>query len=187
MRRNGPATFGVLPDGTGYLHLARMDDGRNHFDEGVRAAMEQLRHATALVVDLRGNGGGGVGTTFVATFTDGGGEGALPQPWSRPLAVLIDAGTFGAGEGAASMFRERTAARLFGDTTAGSSSKKRTFEAPSGLFAVTYSRRGRTNFGTTVTEFAGVAPHEPVEWDPAALAAGRDPALERALAWLRGR
>lgn len=58
---------------------------------------------------------------------------------------------------------------------------------PSGFFAVTYAWRGRTNFGSTITEFAGIEPHEPVELEPDSLIEGRDPVLERARAWLRGR
>ena len=188
LQRAGNIAYGLIDGRVGYLHLYRMDTGRNAFDASLTTAMQAVAGAEALVVDVRGNRGGGIGAAFIDTFqADGQSGGVLGQRWQKPLAVLIDPGTFSAGEGAASLFRERTAARLFGETTAGSSSKKRTFKAPSGLFAVTYSWRGQTNFGTQIVEFHGVAPHEPVALTPAVLRAGKDPVIESALAWLKPR
>ena len=108
------------------------------------SAIYQLRDARALIIDLRGNGGGlgsmvaGFAGYFVDTSTVVGSvrtrqsvlhlvahprvavkSGSGAKPFGGPLAILVDRSTGSASEVFASGMQSAGRARVFGDTTAG--------------------------------------------------------------------
>jgi C-terminal processing protease CtpA/Prc len=126
-------------------------------------------------VDLRGNSGGGYDEALVKAIQ------ALP----RPSAALIDAGCISAGETLARDFARYAGARLFGSTTAGSSSSKQQWAFPSGIATVTFSVRSRWRADSKPIEFNGIDPDEVVEEVPAEMARGQNSAILRAEEYLK--
>jgi C-terminal processing protease CtpA/Prc len=155
-------------------------------------ALAKVGEAPGLVLDFRGNSGGGFdhegflgrfvpkGETlsFVNTYASAG-----PRPYGGRIVVIVDATVRSAGETAAGIFKEDGRAYMIGESpTAGMSSSKTTIELPSGLFALyvsVSSNKGRFNGGKGI-EGIGVIPHEIVEFDPKDLAAGVDTLIRRA-------
>ena len=169
----------------GYLYLLKFD-GR---DEG-KADIEKIladfkkEKVRGLVVDVRGNGGGGVP--------------AVEWPADLRTVLIIDPGTFSAGEGFAAYFgwtketpQGHPGLQIIGQGTAGSSSEKAAATVPSGLFTFHYACRGRkgvVNCGPGgLIEFYGVKPHEEVKPDVKDLRKGQDTCLLRAVAILDGK
>lgn len=146
-------------------------------DEGVAQALAKAPDAKGWIVDLRGNAGGGYDDALLAQV----------KAVTRPVAVILDAGCISAGETLARDFVKLTGARLFGATSAGSSTSKREWTFPSGIATLRFSTRSRAGPGDAPIEFHGVAPDEPVEAVPEELQAGRNSEILRAEAFLRGR
>ncbi len=82
------------------------------------------------------------------------------------------------------VFINAAGARLFGETTAGSSSAKRQWSFPSGSATLTLSVRGRAGTDGKTIEFHGVAPDEVVEAVPEEVQAGKNSAILRAEEYL---
>ena len=80
--------------------------------EQIQAAYARIaeQRPDALIIDLRGNGGGGYNRELLEQIA------MIPGP----VALVIDAGCISAGETLARDFRRYGAARLFGSPTAGS-------------------------------------------------------------------
>lgn len=157
-----------------YVWLRRMDSSA---EDGFAKALAAHSDAKAWIVDLRGNTGGGYDRSFVAK---------LPElaEGRRKVAVLIDAGCISAGETFARDLVEKANAKLYGQTTAGSSSTKKVVELWDGKLHVRFSIGTRRGLGKTI-EFHGIAPHVDVEANPDEVLAGKNSTLERALADLR--
>jgi len=134
LRAAGPVTFGLWPDGIGYLHVP--DLVRPGVTEGVRDAVNALERAgaVALVLDLRGNPGGRLVTMMqvAGVFTRGLlwrtlTRWSLPLPYPAlgtpatdlPLAILVDAEVHSAAEGLAGALQAQGRAQVVGATTAG--------------------------------------------------------------------
>ncbi len=98
----------------------------------------------------------------------------------RQLAVILDAGCISAGETLARDFVNYKSARIFGSTSAGSSSSKRTWTFPSGIATIKFSTRSRTGIDGERIEFHGIAPHEPSEAVPEEVQAGKNSSILRA-------
>jgi C-terminal processing protease CtpA/Prc len=162
----------LLEDGAAYVYLRRIDTSAAAGFEKTRAAYPNAR---GWIVDLRGNGGGGYGADLINQFK------ALP----RPVAVIIDAGCVSAGETVARDLARHAEARLFGSTTAGSSSSKRTWAFPSGIASITMSTRSRWRNDGEPIEFNGIVPDVLVECTPEEVALGWNSALLRAKEYLR--
>lgn len=130
------ADQGLLSDSVGYVRLATMTArSASELEQAVEGLL--ARGARALVLDLRGNGGGlfeeGVKAAglflprgvIVASLVGRGGS--VPQPhrapesrWpSLPLTVLVDAGTASAAEVTAAALRDYRRALLVGAPTYG--------------------------------------------------------------------
>jgi hypothetical protein len=172
LARGGDAVwYGLLEGGIGYIYLRKMDGS---VVGGITAALAAHGEAKGWIVDLRGNSGGGYSDSLARTCAGLG----------KKVAVIVDAGAISAAETFARDLAEDNRAKLFGATTAGSSSTKKTFTLPSGIATVRYSDRSRRGLRGKAIEFLGIEPHFPVEADPAEVRAGKNSELERAREWL---
>lgn len=166
---------GSVADGkVGYVWFRRMDASA---EEGFAKALEAHPDVGAWVVDLRGNTGGGYSKSFVARLP------ALAKG-KRKVACLVDAGCISAGETFARDLYRHAKARVFGQTSAGSSSTKKVVDLLGGKLQVRYSVGTRSGIQKSI-EFWGIEPHVPVEADPEEVRAGKNSTLERALEYLR--
>lgn len=163
--------YGRLPSGIGYIYLRRIDGSTG---KGMKEAFSNHVDARGWIIDLRGNGGGGYGSELYEALR------TLP----RPLAGIIDAGCFSAGETLARDLVRYGNARLFGSPTAGSSSAKRTWSFPSGIASLLLSRRSRWGISGQPIEFNGIRPDENVEAVPEEVQGGLNSAILRAEQYL---
>jgi len=131
--------------------------------------------AKGWIIDLRGNGGGNYDHALFEALK------SLP----RPLAALIDAGCFSAGETLARDFVRYGNARLFGSKTAGSSGRKRTWTFPSGIASVSVAVRSHWGIAGRPIEFNGIEPDVKVEAVPEEVARGLNSAICRAEEYLK--
>lgn len=194
--RSGQSIYhGRTPSGFAYLHVRRVEDA---ILAELDAALAAQADAPGLILDFRGNSGGGCDhDAFEARFVPPGAElerlaraplasqGA--HPYAGPMIVIVDATCRSSGETLAGMFKEDGRAFMIGESaTAGMSSQKETIELPSGLFALYVSvgsNRSSFNDGEGI-EGLGVPPDELVEYVPEELAAGVDTVTARAEALL---
>ncbi len=173
----------LLKDGWGYVHLRRCP---GDLPEKMDQALDHVGQAPGLILDLRGNSGGGFDhEALMGRFVPSGKTLAFkkryasagPAPYAGPVVLIIDATVRSAGETTAAMFKEDGRAYLIGESpTAGMSSSKKTIELPSKLFALyvsVYSNMKRSNKGRGL-EGIGTIPHETVAYDPKDLARGID-------------
>jgi C-terminal processing protease CtpA/Prc len=94
------------------------------------------------------------------------------------VACIVDAGCVSAGETFARDLHNICKARVYGATTAGSSSSKKVFELPSGIASIRYSVRSRGGIGGKPIEFHGIEPHVPLEAIPEIVAEGKNSEIE---------
>lgn len=207
-----PAVFGNLPPipvtvetrrlagGAGYIAFSAFLDPPRVMG-AVNRAMAEFRDAPGVVLDLRGNPGGlgamamGVGGWFVTesgsrlgTMTTR--QGTLDfvlnpraEPYTGPLAVLIDAHSLSTSEILAGGLQDLGRARLFGEPTGGAALPSTVERLPSGdafQFAIASYR----STGGHELEGRGVTPDVLAPPTREALLAGHDPALDAALAWI---
>lgn len=163
--------YAKLPSGVGYMYIRRVDESTG---PGMAEALAKVTGAKGWIVDLRGNGGGGYDDTVIKAI----------QAFPQPVAVLIDAGCISAGETLARDFARYAKARLFGSTTAGSSSSKQQWAFPSGITSITFSVRSRQGADGKPIEFNGIAPDATVEEVPAEMARGQNSCILRAEEYL---
>jgi hypothetical protein len=145
--------YAKLQSQVAYVYLRRVD---NDTKSGIAKALSECPNAKGSIIDLRGNGGGGYGSSLLD----------LLKKMPRPVAVLIDAGCTSAGETFARDLVHMTGAHLFGSTTAGSSSAKRLWTFPSGIATVSLPVRSRWRLDGKPIEFNGIEPDEKVESVP---------------------
>lgn len=98
--------------------------------------------------------------------------------------MLVDERCISAGEGWASWFVARKRARLFGATTAGASSAKKTYTLANGKYKVTFPIKPYAGFLDRPIERQGIEPDVPVAVTAADIAAKRDTVLEAARQYL---
>jgi C-terminal processing protease CtpA/Prc len=175
-------------------------------DDTVKA---KVKDAAALVLDLRGNGGGAVLTLerLVSHFFDHqiqiaerkgrkkmepmAAKKRTDKPFAGKLVVLVDSDSASASEVFARLVQIEKRATVLGDRSQGSVMQARYFDGASGSQSIIV-------FGASITdadlimsdgkslENVGVTPDEVVVPTPEDLAAGRDPALARAVALVGG-
>lgn len=171
-----------LDDGIGYLYVRRI---RENLPEALDRAIAELKGVRGLIVDVRGNSGGGFdGNRALRNFKPDDPEEPSRPRYGGPIAVLIDERCISAGEGWASWFVANRRAKLFGTATAGASSQKETYTLTNGLYRVIFAVRMRRGFLDRPIEGRGLEPDVPVRYRAADLAAGKDTVLEAARAYL---
>jgi len=173
-------------------------------------AVETYRERDALIIDLRGNLGGivemirGVAghlldepvllgqlrmrmvpepLKLTANPRRSTADGRSVAPFSGPVAILVDELTGSTSECFAGALQGLGRARVFGRPTMGQALPALTKRLPSGDVLMYVVGDFVTGAGQSL-EGRGVVPDEAVPLAPNALAAGRDPILEAALAWV---
>ena len=181
--------FCTTAAGWGYVHVRRCP---GNLPEVIDEALEELADVPGLILDFRGNSGGGFDhDDFLGRFIPKGKSirfakryrGTGEQPYGGPIVVIVDATVRSAGETGAGIFKEDGRAYMIGESpTAGMSASKTTIELPSGLFSLYVSVRSnklRFNGGKGI-EGIGVIPHEIVPFEPRDLAQKKDTLILRA-------
>jgi carboxyl-terminal processing protease len=175
----------------------------------VANAVDKFRAADGLVIDLRGNPGGladmirgiagqviddgsqllgrmqmrGVPLEFKPNPRRSMPDGRTVTPYAGPVAILVDELTASASECFAGALQSLGRARIFGRQTMGQALPASTKQLPNGDVLLHVVGDFVTSNGKSL-EGDGVIPDVSVPLDRAALAAGRDPALDAALAWV---
>jgi len=177
----------------------------------VSAAMEELRELDGIVLDLRGNPGGlaamamGIGGHFVGDAASLGtlttrdavlrfpinpqrvaADGRRVEPFEGPLALVVDPLTASTSEVFAGGMQGLDRARVFGEPTAGQALPALVSGLPNGD-RLLHAIADFTGPNGSRLEGRGVIPDVAAPPTRAALLAGRDPALDAAMDWLRSR
>lgn len=185
----------------GYIQLSRFS-GESSNEVGAAIQDLQARGATRLILDLRQNGGGlrDAAVDVVDHFLDDGpvlylvsqeeGERvftATPETLAptEPLVVLVDGGTASASEIVAGALQDRGRATLIGSKTFGKGSVQLVFDLSDGSSIHVTSARWLTPNRHQIDQ-SGLEPDVPVEVTQVDIDQGRDPVLERAVAYLQG-
>lgn len=196
----------LVPDSVAYVRVPRFSPER-YADSAMALIAGAFAAAPALVVDVRGNGGGNTPRALIAQLSaDRGGRplaverstiaadrlrflnrlrpaGARSRYRGR-LVILIDHRCASACEDFVAPFADSRYALVIGDTTWGSTGQPRFLELGNGMQFQVSARRYRRPNGEPF-EGVGIPPHLVVPISASALRAGRDDALERALEELR--
>jgi len=168
----------MLDGEIGYIYVRRI---RSDLIDSLDRAVGELKNARGLIIDVRGNSGGGFDAAqahrnFALDDQD---QPQRPR-FLGPMAMLLDARCISAGEGWASWFIANKRAKCFGQTTAGASSRKRTYTLANGLYKVTFPEKAYRGFLKRPIERRGLEPDVPLRQTARDLAAGRDTVLEAA-------
>ena len=188
------------PAGTGYVRLSLFSD---RTDKELRQALDELKDQgmTQLVLDLRGNGGGLLGSAVdvASEFLSGGPvlfqveKGGKEETYEAgsggkftdgKLVLLVDGGTASASEIVAGALQDRSRGVLVGEKTYGKGSVQQVFDLSDGSSVhITYAewltpnRRQITEVGLTPDFEATITDDDRNN--------GRDPQLDRAIEWLK--
>lgn len=169
-----------LEGGIGYLHVRRI---RRGLEVALDQALTALGDIKGLILDVRGNSGGGFDTRSAFRNFDATAKAHSPH-YDGPIALLIDERCISAGEGWASWFVARKRARLFGTATAGASSRKEAYTLTNGLYKVVVPVKAYTGFLDRPIERRGLEPDVELRCRAEDIARGKDTVAEAAAAWL---
>jgi carboxyl-terminal processing protease len=182
VRDAADVAFTDLGEGIGYIRVRQM---RADLPEALDNALRELGQARGLIIDVRGNSGGGFdGPRAVRNFNLDDGTEPLRPRYAGPIAMLIDSRCVSAGEGWTSWFVASKRARLFGTATAGASSRKEVYTLANGAYRVRFPVKLYKGFLDRPIEHRGLEPDVPVRNNAADLAAGKDTVLEAARQYL---
>lgn len=171
-------SWAMLDDNIGYIYVRRI---RGDLIEKLDQAVGELKDARGMIVDVRGNSGGGFDSRRANRNFDPDDPEEPNRPrFKGPIALLIDARCISAGEGWASWFIARKRARVFGEATAGASSRKTIYTLTNGLFKVRYPVKAYRGSLNRPIERRGLEPDVPLKQNAKDLAAGRDTVLQAA-------
>jgi hypothetical protein len=212
---NDSFAWGLIEE-VGYLSITGFDELSESGDdeaqdvaaarEAMERAMEELGDASAIIVDIRANGGGWDSAALeVATWFAGERtiawqearragpehtdfteweptyvEAAVEGAFDGPVFLLTSGSTFSAAETFALAMRVRDDVTLVGEPTGGHFSDMMDESLPNGWQFTLSGERYRAADGE-IYETRGVPPDIPIALDPAALAAGSDAMLEAAI------
>ncbi len=222
---DAPLTYGAADEmawgrvGTvGYLSLTSMDELSDSGDEGddiraasraIETAMGELAGVQAMIVDVRGNGGGwdtvsleltrwfagprtlawsenrrsGPQHDDVGPFEDFFVEESVEGAFEGPVVLLTSGGTFSAAETFTLAMAERAQVTVLGERTSGHFSDLLETCLPNGWSLGLSGERYRAADGV-IYEGQGAPVDVEVAFDPEAFAAGQDIMLEAALGLL---
>ena len=194
-----------LTDGVGYVFVRTWNDSRISVAM-LDAVVDHYRDAPAIIIDVRPNGGGAdnlalaLAARFATTETrigyiayrNGPGHADFDEQimrrisprgsfqYTKPVIVLAGRGVLSSSETFISAMRELPSVTILGDTTGGSSGNPRQHTLRDWRYTV--SRWIEWTADRQVIEWNGIPPDTFISWDANALAQGRDPVLEAALA-----
>jgi C-terminal processing protease CtpA/Prc len=173
-----------LDGGIGYIGVRRIQNG---LEAKLDGALKGLGEIKGLILDVRGNTGGGFdASTAFGNFDPAPEAVGKGRPrFTGPIALLIDERTTSAGEGWASWFVARRRARLFGTTSAGASCRKTTYTLTDGLYRVVVPVKAYAGFLDRPIERRGLEPDVEVRCTASDVSRGRDTVAEAAAEWLR--
>jgi len=167
----------------------------------VTRIMKECAGCRGLVIDLRGNPGGigGLATGLAGWFIDRQGTQlgtmnlrsgqihftvfARPETFQGALAVLVDGCSASTAEIFAQGMKDLGRARIFGTRTAGAALPSMFERLPNGD-GFQYAIANYISQGGKALEGTGVTPDEEVALSRRALLDGKDPVLDRAVAWI---
>jgi carboxyl-terminal processing protease len=175
-------SFKRLDERVGYIYVRRI---RPNLIVALDRAVGELHDCRGLVIDVRGNSGGGFDADRAFRNFDPTDQNERGRPrYLGPIAVLIDSRCISAGEGWVSWFKAKNRGKFFGETTAGASSRKKTIDVAGGLFRVTYPVKAYTGFLDRPIERLGIVPDIEVRPNAKDLSRGTDTVLEAARKYL---
>jgi RNA polymerase sigma factor (sigma-70 family) len=184
INENANISWTKLDGGIGYIYVRRIQAG---LEGSLDQALIDFGDIKGLIIDVRGNTGGGFDTSTAFVNFDRSpskAEKTRRPKYSGPIAILIDERCISAGEGWTSWFVAQKRAKLFGATTAGASCRKEIYSLTNGLFRVVVPVKAYTGFLDRPIERQGIEPAVLVRCTPSDLAHGRDTVALAAAAWL---
>lgn len=183
IRDSADISWKMLDDNIGYIYVRRI---RSNLISSLDKAVGELKDARGLVIDVRGNSGGGFDSRRAHLNFALNRDSEEPQ---RPrykglIALLIDSRCVSAGEGWASWFVANKRARLFGETTAGASSRKTIYELKNGLYKVKFPVKAYKGYLARPIERLGLKPDVLILQNRQDIIKRRDTVLEVAKRYL---
>ncbi|MBN1972601.1 MAG: hypothetical protein JW787_03110 [Sedimentisphaerales bacterium] len=180
---SGEVSWKMLDSDIGYIYVRRIG---NNLITLLDKAVDELKKAKGIIIDVRGNSGGGfdANKAFLNFAMDKDSDEPERPRFKGPIALLIDSRCISAGEGWASWFVATKRAAFFGSATAGASSRKTTYELKNGLYKVQFSVKAYTGSLNRPIERIGLVPDVPVTQNADDLAKGIDTVLETAKEYL---
>jgi C-terminal processing protease CtpA/Prc len=171
-----------LNNEVGYIYVRRIN---GNLIDGLDRAVRLLHNTKGIIIDVRGNSGGGFDAdrSFRNFDLDDKEEPDRPR-YKGKIALLLDERCISAGEGWASWFIAKKRAKTFGSTTSGASSRKEEYTLTNGMYKVIVPVKAYTGFVDRPIERRGLEPEVPVRVNAKDLAHGKDTVLEIAKKWL---
>jgi carboxyl-terminal processing protease len=175
-----------LEPGIGYLRVPSF--GAPEFEKAALEQLQQFKDARSLILDLRGNDGGSTPDKLIDALMDRPYRGAAS---ATPIAgaalfILIDRDVFSAAEDCSIPFKANGRATFVGEATGGSTGQPYLRRFPNGMWFRVSAKRDRFPDGAPF-EGVGIWPDVEVPTTVAALRAGRDEVMARALELARKR
>lgn len=202
--------YDFVADNIGYVHIDNFADGERAFDKEIGQVLDFFQSANALIIDIRGAGGGEdiAGKTIASHFTDqerlymttsikngpGADDFTTPEQWFisprgdrqflKPVIILTNRFTISARETFCLAMRTLPQVTTVGDTTAGAFSNQINREMPNGWGYSVSIGEWRAADGTSF-EGPGIPPQVLVRNRRADVLNGKDEALEKAIELLQ--
>jgi C-terminal processing protease CtpA/Prc len=183
IKDSADVSWKMLDEKLGYIYVRRI---RRNLIDLLDKAVSELKDASGLIIDVRGNSGGGFDAKRSHLNFAPDSDTVEPERprFKGPIALLIDSRCISAGEGWASWFVANNRARVFGEATAGASSRKTIYTLKNGLYRVRFPIKAYRGYLDRPIERQGLVPDVPIKLRATDIAAGRDTVLEAAKQYL---